>query len=190
MVEIIPFSISKFNQENYSLYQIFLDRVYLAAIAFPSAAAAFFCVLTRKISLYIEEIHCQVAKEQLENSKYPLQPSETPPFKQNKLLILKKQHFMVYKAIRQINRSLGFFLLIQFIKSLTGIINSLACIPIDSVDNKWFLIAITGLLVFRELLEILVVTSSANSIQCKVLKLTHYNTLTLDYLRFFFLGML
>ena len=179
MVEILPFSISKFNQDNNSFSEIFFATAFLTSSAFPASAAAFFCILAKMISLCLDEIHCQVAQEQLKNSKYPLQPSETQPFKQNISSILKKQHILAFKAVQQINRSMGFFLLIKFNKSLIGIINSLACIPIDSVENKWSLITVTSLFVVRELLDVLVVTSSTDSIQSKVLRLLRH-TYTLE----------
>lgn len=175
---MIPFSISMLNQHNYSMFQIFFDTAYLAAIAIPHFIAAFFCVVVKILSLYLKEISSQITKEQLKNLKYPSLSSESPPFKKKMLSILRKHHVLVYQVIRQINRSLGLFLLIQFIKTLTGIINSFASIPIDSVEKKWFFIIVPNWVVFRKLLDILAVTSSADSIQSKVPKLTQQIGLT------------
>lgn len=148
--------------ESYSWSKKSLTVIAFSSRIIPVNALALFCTLAHMISLHLEDISNEI------QDMYVHCASDKFPIKLEWLALLKKQHFLVYKAVRQLNHSFGFYLLIEVIYNMTGATNNSMFLVEYGKTKDWnvFLICIFG--IFDYWFRFLLITSSADKIDSKV----------------------
>ena len=143
-----------------------LDVASFITKIIPISALALFCLLTRWISLHLQVIFMRIKEIATKSKNLPCH-SASPSLSKH-LLFLKEQHFLIYKAVRQINRYFGFYLVIEVVYIFTGVVNASMYILMGVISGEMVLAAYSGVIFLDHLLHLFFITSSTDQINDEV----------------------
>lgn len=150
--------------------QDYTGTIFYLSTIIPFSAFALFCVLAQMIKLYLEEIYLRIKDLLFQWKHLPFRSVVPFPDIGIVLLTLKRQHFLVYKAVQQTNRSFGPCLLIYTAHIFVGATNNFMLILEGAMDEDWLSVATCGFIVLTQLIQFLIITSSADSIGSEVFR--------------------
>ena len=98
----------------------FLNKIY------PALQLALFCILSRAVSLQLKVI-CQIIEDKLIQSE--ILSLTSVESQRAQLLVLRRHHRLICKAVRKINRYFGVFLTLE-----------IGCIFVISINSSWYIL--------------------------------------------------
>lgn len=140
-----------------------LDVINFITKIIPKSALGLFCLLTKCLSQHLKAVFTGIKEITAELKNCTPSPSVLLSISK-RLLILKEQHFLIYKAIRLLSQYFGFYLLIEVIYIFTGVTNSSMFILLGTMSGDRILTICTGVIFLDFLVHLFMITSSSEQV--------------------------
>lgn len=142
-----------------------IDCLSFVVRIIPHSATILFCTAIGLISSHLEAIRAEL-QSLLTRSKKLSEPDVA--FASDLWVRLKRQHYLVYKVIREMNQFFGFYLLFVNAYIFTGVVNSSLFTLLSVVSKKGLMILLSLGLLVDHLLHLFFTTSYTDRIATEI----------------------
>lgn len=159
-----------------SLVRKILDVSGLLTRILPSIVLVLFCTMMHLISCHLKAIHNSIERQCMLSNGSNVSLLES---QRVQIEILKKQHLLVFKAIRKLNQCFGVYLTLEVCYVFVGVINCVMFMLMAAIAKKGFLGLLNFAVLVDQVIHLFLLTSSCEEISNQV-----YNTHSRKSLRF------